>query len=72
MCGRFASFLPAEASVRLSRTVNRLPNVAVSYNVAPTQDAMVVRRNPETGERQLDLLKWGLLPYWTAPVPKQF
>jgi putative SOS response-associated peptidase YedK len=23
------------------------------------------RRHPEKGERHLDLLKWGLLPYWT-------
>jgi putative SOS response-associated peptidase YedK len=33
--------------------------------MAPTQDAMVVRHHPETGERHLDLLKWGLLPYFT-------
>jgi putative SOS response-associated peptidase YedK len=26
---------------------------------------MVVRHHPETGERHLDLLKWGLLPYFT-------
>ena len=30
----------------------------------PTQDAMVVRHSPEAGERHLDLLKWGLLPYF--------
>jgi putative SOS response-associated peptidase YedK len=29
------------------------------------RDAAVVGRHPETGERHLDLLKWGLLPYWT-------
>jgi putative SOS response-associated peptidase YedK len=50
---------------RLFRTVNRLPNVAPSWNIAPSQDAMVVRRHPETGERHLDLLKWGLLPSFT-------
>ncbi len=34
--------------------------------------APVVRRHPETGERQLDLLQWGLLPYWTKePVKAQ-
>jgi hypothetical protein len=33
--------------------------------MAPTQGAMVVRHHPETGERHLDLLKWGLLPYFT-------
>jgi putative SOS response-associated peptidase YedK len=41
------------------------PNLAPSWNVAPTSDAAVVRRHPETGARHLDLLKWGLLPYWT-------
>ena len=43
MCGRYASFLPAEALARIFGTRNPLPNVA------PTQDAAVVRRHPETG-----------------------
>jgi putative SOS response-associated peptidase YedK len=70
MCGRYAAFLPAEAVARLFRTVNPLPNAAPSWNVAPTQDAMVVRRHPETGERHLDLLKWGILPSWTKDPGK--
>jgi putative SOS response-associated peptidase YedK len=65
MCGRYASFLPAEAIARIFGTTNPLPNLAPSWNVAPTSDAAVVRRHPETGARHLDLLKWGLLPYWT-------
>lgn len=65
MCGRYAAFLPAEAVARLFHTVNPLPNVPPSWNVAPSQNAMVVRRHPETGERHLDLLKWGLVPHWT-------
>jgi putative SOS response-associated peptidase YedK len=65
MCGRYAAFLPAEAVARLFHTVNPLPNVAASWNVAPTQAAMVVRRHPESGERHLDLLSWGLVPHWT-------
>ncbi len=72
MCGRYAAFLPAEAVARLFHTVNPLPNVAASWNVAPSQDAMVVRRHPETGARHLDLLKWGLVPHWTkAPAQTQ-
>jgi putative SOS response-associated peptidase YedK len=65
MCGRFASFLPAEALARIFGATNPLPNLALSRNVAPTNDAAVVRHCPETGARHLDLLKWGLLPYWT-------
>jgi putative SOS response-associated peptidase YedK len=65
MCGRYASFLPAEAIARIFGTVNPLPNLAPSWNVAPTQGAAVVRRHPDTGGRHLDMLKWGLLPHWT-------
>jgi len=53
MCGRFASLLPPEAIARLFRTVGTVPNHAASWNVAPRQDAFVVRRHPETGERHL-------------------
>jgi putative SOS response-associated peptidase YedK len=30
----------------------------------------VIRRHPETGARHLDLLTWGLLPYWTKEPAK--
>ena len=70
MCGRYASFLPAEAIARIFGTTNPLPNLAPSWNVAPTSDCAVVRRHPETGARHLDLLKWGLLPYWTKEPAK--
>lgn len=70
MCGRFASSLPPEAIARLFRTVNPLPNFGPSWNVAPSQEAMAVRRHPENGERRLDVLKWGLLPYWTKDPAK--
>jgi putative SOS response-associated peptidase YedK len=65
MCGRYASFLPPEAVARFFRTTNTLPNFGPSWNVAPSQQAMVVRRHPETGERHLDLLQWRLVPHWT-------
>ena len=31
---------------------------------------MVVRRHPESGERRLDLLTWGLVPHWTKDLAK--
>ncbi len=68
MCGRFASLLPPDAIRALFGTAGPLPNAAPSWNVAPTQDAMVVRRHPETGERRLDLLRWGLVPAWTKDL----
>ena len=68
MCGRFASLLPPHAVQALFGTAGPLLNAAPSWNVAPTQDAMVVRRHPETGERRLDLLRWGLVPGWTKDL----
>ena len=68
MCGRYASFLPAEAIASLFRTVNPLPNVAPFWNIAPTQPAMVIRRRPEGGGRHLDLLRWGLVPHFTKDL----
>lgn len=65
MCGRYASLLPAEAIVRIFGTVNPLPNLALSWNLAPSQPSLVVRRHPDTGERHLDVLHWGLLPHFT-------
>jgi putative SOS response-associated peptidase YedK len=66
MCGRYASYLPPDAIAALFRTVNPVPNAKPTWNLAPTQDALVVRRHPRTGERHLDLLNWGFLPYWTT------
>ena len=53
--------LPAEAIARIFGTANPLPNLAPSWNVAPTQNAAVVRRHRKTGARRLDLLTRGLL-----------
>ena len=67
MCGRFATFLPPEAIRALFRTTNALVNAAPTWNMAPTQAAMVVRRQPE-GERHLDLLRWALVPHFTTDL----
>jgi putative SOS response-associated peptidase YedK len=69
MCGRYASFLPAEALARLFGTVNPLPNLEPTWNMAPTRDAPVVRLSRD-GQRHLDALKWGLIPYFTKDLRK--
>lgn len=50
---------------RYFETVNPVPNFAATWNLAPTQDGLVVRRHPETGARHLDSLRWGLVPRWS-------
>ena len=69
MCGRYASFIPADRLHSLFRTVNPTPNLQPTWNMAPTRDAPVVRLHPETRQRHLDLLRWGLVPHW-ARDPK--
>jgi len=65
VCGRYRqSRAPGEVA-EYFETVNPLPNRAPSWNIAPTQDALVVRRHPETGTRHLDTLRWGLVPPWS-------
>ena len=64
MCGRFVSLTPPEAIARMFGTAGPVPNLPPNWNVAPTQDALVVRRHPDTGERRLDTLRWGLVPHF--------
>src|SRR5260221_1691980 len=64
MCGRFqASSSPAELA-RWFKTTGPIPNMRQRYNAAPTQDLPIVLRDPESGERRLDALSWGLVPFW--------
>lgn len=64
MCGRYFLQRGPAWVARYFETVNPLPNLAPSWNRAPTQDGPVVRRHPETGQRHLDALRWGLVPRW--------
>ncbi|GGC46735.1 DUF159 family protein [Siccirubricoccus deserti] len=64
MCGRYFQQRGPASIARYFETVNPLPNIPASWNRAPTQDALVVRRHPETGARHLDALRWGLVPRW--------
>ena len=71
MCGRFATFQPVEAIRKLFGAVNSAPaDARPSWNIAPSQRALAVRRHPETGERRIDLLSWGLVPHWTKDLKK--
>jgi putative SOS response-associated peptidase YedK len=49
---------------------DRYGNVPPRYNAAPSQELWVLRRHPETGQGSMDLLKWGLIPYWCKERPK--
>ena len=44
------------------------PNFPPSWNVAPTDSLPIVRYNEKTGSRTLDLMRWGLVPYWSKDI----
>jgi putative SOS response-associated peptidase YedK len=64
MCGRFLNRIPAAETALLFGTTNPLLNYPARYNIAPTQDVPVVRSNADTKVRTLDMLRWGLVPFW--------
>jgi putative SOS response-associated peptidase YedK len=68
MCGRFVQKTPLGDIRVLFETANPVPNAPPHYNAAPTQDLAVVRYNPATKARSLDLLRWGLVPLWAKDL----
>ena len=63
MCGRYAITKTAEEISQLFETDGPLPNFPPHYNAAPGQELPVIRLHPESGDRVLGLLRWGLIPY---------
>jgi putative SOS response-associated peptidase YedK len=46
--------------------------LAPSYNVAPQSFQPVVRLSSETGEREMTVMRWGLVPYWSKDGKASF
>src|SRR5246500_1843661 len=74
MCGRAClSSDVSEIKRLLSIPPDRpTPNIAHSWNVAPTDPLPVVRYDTKAGERSLDVLRWGLVPYWAKDLKVGF
>lgn len=75
MCGRFAQGREPIHYIRrfgahwLDRVI---PNIPARYNAAPTQDVLVIRRNPKTARGELGVLRWGLVPNWAKDTTIAF
>ena len=67
MCGRFALKAPPrtiQEHFALPEAVDLTPR----YNIAPSQPVAVVRHLPDRSFRQLDMLRWGLVPHWARDM----
>jgi putative SOS response-associated peptidase YedK len=61
MCGRFNQTASGE-EVAEAFDLDEAPELALRYNIAPTQPIAVVGIQPKTGRRGLAMLTWGLVP----------
>lgn len=64
MCGRYSLTTPVEALRDLFRFEGPGLNLVPRWNIAPTQEAPVIRLGQD-GRRELRLLRWGLVPFWS-------
>ena len=71
MCGRYSFLAPAEAVRNLFKFNGTTPNFPPRYNIAPTQPAPVVILSND-GERELILMRWGLVPAWSKGPDSRF
>ena len=67
MCGRFTLRSSPRVVAELFG-LDEVPNWEPRYNIAPSQLAPVVRMNAQDRRRHLDMLHWGLVPFWADDV----
>jgi putative SOS response-associated peptidase YedK len=63
---RYPEFEPLRLSIvdGLDAWDDRLGGFRPRYNAAPSQNLLVIANDHETGEPSLELMRWGLIPYW--------
>jgi putative SOS response-associated peptidase YedK len=48
------------------------PNIAPSWNVAPTDPLPITRYDAKEHQRSLDVMRWGLVPFWAKDIKVGF
>src|SRR5207302_9910885 len=48
------------------------PNIPANWNAAPTEDLPVVRYDAKERQRSLDVMRWGLVPFWAKDIKVGF
>ena len=67
MCGRFGLTASPKLVAKQIRQVEE-PTLLLRYNIAPAQLVAAVRKKPDAAERKLDILRWGLVPFWAKDL----
>jgi putative SOS response-associated peptidase YedK len=70
MCGR-ARLSSDVSEIKLAFSIppaRPAPNVAPNWNVAPTDPMPIVHYDAKQGARDLEVMRWGLIPYWAKDI----
>jgi putative SOS response-associated peptidase YedK len=73
MCGRYLRRSDKQRIDEVFHVAHGLADLVLppwDYNVAPTTFQPVIREERETGERELALMRWGLVPYFATDLKK--
>jgi putative SOS response-associated peptidase YedK len=66
MCGRYVLKTTRRELARwFGVDQSEMPEFGPSYNVAPQTFQPIVRLNRDTAQREIVLMRWGLIPYWS-------
>jgi putative SOS response-associated peptidase YedK len=74
MCGR-ARLSSDVSEIKLVLSIPReqpTPDIPANWNAAPTEDLPVVRYDVRAGQRSLDTMRWGLVPFWAKDLEVGF
>lgn len=70
MFGRYR-LIAKERYIRDHFGLDEDPSWTPRWNIAPTQPIATVRQDPKAPKRNLSLVRWGLIPYWTLLANSQ-
>ncbi|MEY2695916.1 MAG: hypothetical protein RL333_54 [Pseudomonadota bacterium] len=70
MCGRYVRFSDMSTFAELFSAKGK-PAARPSYNIPPSSQVLVARYDAH-GQRELALLKWGLVPSWSSEPRTEF
>jgi putative SOS response-associated peptidase YedK len=68
MCGRYVRRSDKQLLVDYFHTGATVFDIPPSYNIAPTTFQPVIRLDRDTGEREITMMRWGLIPSWCKDV----
>jgi putative SOS response-associated peptidase YedK len=71
MCGRYyrkSDKQKIAEAFHINRDSNSLVFDAANYNIAPSTFQPVIRNDKETAERELVLMRWGMVPHFAKSL----